>query len=151
MSAGAVPSPHIGGFAARLLRRRAMRLGIPRRRSVPLDRTCGRAAAGSPGRVVTLRWALRNAAAAARGCPSMHETDPTTAPYLSRVEAVVALRALGFPATVKTLATLASRGHRGQPTGALGHVCSTAMPTSSPGPRAGSPRLEQGRGRRAEP
>jgi hypothetical protein len=40
----------------------------------------------------------------------MHETDPTTAPHLSRVEAVAALRALGFPTTVKTLATLASRG-----------------------------------------
>jgi hypothetical protein len=40
----------------------------------------------------------------------MHETDPTTAPHLSRVEAVAALRALGFPTTVKTLGTLASRG-----------------------------------------
>lgn len=109
MSARAVLFPHIGGLAARL-QGRATRLEVPRRRSVRLDEVCGRALAGSRGRVVTLRWALRNAAAAAWRPPSMHDTDPTKAPYLSRVEAVAALRALGFPATVRTLATLASRG-----------------------------------------
>jgi hypothetical protein len=48
MSAAAVLSLRTGGLAARLLRGRATRLGIPRRRSVPLDRACGLAVARSP-------------------------------------------------------------------------------------------------------